>query len=959
MKKQTTGLLCLAAGLLVGAVSAAPIAASLAQANPGQIQAAASYGINVVQQEGIRVTVAEEAEAGSVVDVLVEAIAPSILEIKDLLIDNQLHASKEGNGRFKFVMPSHAVSLSVTYEAEQAPSYQIGHTVGSAINFYQLPEYAKAGDLVSFAITFAPNSGYTWNGDVSVYTVDASGEKVDDVEVTGIESIFFFTMPESAVFVDAGVEARSYLINKTYANYPNSDILNAFGEISLVEEDEETGEEVLVKLIDSSIYFTTGRAAFGSKIRVPLHDIPSYYVGGLRILETGEEIMLEEGKDYVEFNLPGFNVTIEPIAETRYYEIDVVNSEHVTIEVYHKTLDLDGNPLYYLDSGEKPLAEYKETLYVRAVSNDANFGVSKLHWTAYEEGRETPIFDRDLDLNYDGFYVFTSNGVMSSQTLTVTESAAFDLLNKMTADYEEDSHLSLTPMVQDGSELVMVDPEHQAFPNNKLYLNIESDDPHFGLKEITFRYTKAGDDGIYSDDVRSDAFGKYIVIPADAETITFIIKEQPYFIEEFVGEYIGKYISTYYQEMGNRDYFNEITPWGTALITNRSSLGIRSVSPAEAGADYGTFNFRKGDVVQYSQGSYYPPDSQDNLTIETEYIASYSGSFVVYTDSPRVAGDGVTSPVAPNNSNTIVVGVKKNNANTVVKFDTVVDGDSNRWYIVTSGVGTDVEATLLINNTTGEVFNNSSVSIEFAQGETIEDENAIYAVSFNGNVVLEIGKSGGQSVVLDGYQGIYQTGDEDKPLVLDGVGHAAYGELEATYQINGEGQVVFGAEIITPEAYEKYNYVATLDKEAGTALVEGEAQVYESALENLTVRVDDTDDYPFYYDEETEWWVCGNHNVHSSESWLYFDFATDGVVNFSYYASNERNWDYATIYYGGWSIYTSKGTVTDSGELLVPVTAGTTMTINYHKDGSGNTGEDLFRVGNINFYAAPVAGDQE
>lgn len=935
MKKRTTALFTLAVGLLVGASVAAPVSISIARANEGNAPVAvAKYDISVKSIEGIAVEVAESAEAGTVVQAVVTSTANSIQSIDGLLVDG-LAASKVGEGVFKFVMPGHAVELVPQYtEVEAVGQYAIKHNDGHGLKV-SVQDRADEGEKVVFAITFNAYSGYTWNGFVDVFTINEAGEKVEEVEYVSLGDVMFtFDMPASNVFIEVGMEARTFSLTKTVID-ENNDILEVYGNMYVVEEGEEETRTLIAGQAN-----TFARAEAGSLIRVELHDTEKYKVVGLFIPEVDQELVLDE-KGYVEFTLPAHNISLVVNYETRYYEIDVTNSEHIRLEVYHKVTDGD-EVTFVLDENEKPLAQYKETIYVKAVSNDVSYGVKSIHYKAM--AGEQVAFDRDLDLGYDGYYVFTSNGVLTSQTLVVSEVGA---LADDAIDITASDHLTAVIKVQDGDRFVAVDENHKVFPNNKVYFDFVSSDPLIGLKNAQVKYRINGSNSLYSLTTNIDNVTglRYVTLPEDAVKLTVTLSEQPYFDSYgFTGSYVGKSISTYGSTISNNAYLNTITPWGTGLTTNSSGIGIRSVSPDELNPTTGTFTYRRASGVGiYRDGQYLPPENQDNFAIDHGYVGSYSSHFVVFSDKSSGA-------ISAGSSN-IYVGVKKNELLTSsleVKYDTFVDREDNRWYILTSGYEGEVDGVLAMNFTQGVVYNDT-VDIEFISGETIEDVDAVYTITYGDQTLLELCKVDGHSVELDGYQGIYDT-EEERLLALDGLGNVTYGDIEAAYSIDQlaeEPTIHFSHSEVIEDTYVTTNYQAVLDMNEGTAMVTLEQNVKQIVQPTITY----SDSNPFIYDAEKGTYTSGNKGVGNSTSYMYIECTQDGVLSFDYVAGGEGSYDYATVTKNSSEVLNTKGQGSTEykvpGHIDIEVSAGDKITICYKKDNSNNIGIDSIIISNL------------
>ncbi len=935
MKKRATALFALAVGLLVGASVTAPVSISIVRANEGNAPVAvAKYDIHVHAIEGIVVEVAESAEAGAVVQAVVTSTANNIQSIDGLLVDG-LAASKTGDGVFKFVMPGHAVELVPQYtEVEAVGQYAIKHNEGHGMKV-KVQERANEGEEVTFAITFNAYSGYAWNGFIDVFTINNDGEKVKEIEYDSLGDVLFaFEMPASDVFIEVGMEARTFSLTK-FVTDENHDVLETYGNMYVIEKGEEETRTLIAGQAN-----TFARAEVGSLIRVELHDTEKYKVAGLIIPEVDQELVLDE-KGYVEFTLPACNISLVVNCETRYYEIDVTNSEHISLEVYHKVVDGE-EVTFVLDENEKPLAQYKETIYVKAVSNDASYGVKSIHYKAMVG--EQVAFDRDLNLGYDGYYVFTSNGVMTSQTLVVSEVTALadDAIDITTSD-----HLTAVIKVQDGDDFVAIDENHKVFPNNKVYFDFVSSDPLIGLKNAQVKYQIDGNQSLYSLTTNIDNVTglRYVTLPEDAVKLIVVLSEQPYFDSYgFTGSYVGKFISTYGSTISNNAYLNTITPWGTGLTTNSYGFGIRTVSPDETDPTMGTFTYRKASGVGiYRDGQYLPPENQDSFAIDHGYVGSYSSHFVVFSDK--------TSGAISAGSSEIYVAVKKNELLTSsleVKYDTFVDREDNRWYILTSGYEGEVDGVLAMNFTQGVVYNDT-VDIEFVSGESIEDADAVYTITYGGQTLLELCKVDGHSVELDGYRGTYNAGEE-MLLALDGLGNVSYGDIEAAYSIDQlaeEPTIHFSHSEVVEDTYVTTNYQAVLDMDEGTAVVTSEQNVKQIAQPTITY----SDSNPFIYDDEKGTYTSGNKGLGNSTSYMYIECTQDGVLSFDYVAGGEGSFDYATVKNNSNEVLSIKGQGSTeynlSGHIDIEVSAGDIITVCYQKDESGNRGIDSIVISNL------------
>ena len=157
------------------------------------------------------------------------------------------------------------------------------------------------------------------------------------------------------------------------------------------------------------------------------------------------------------------------------------------------------------------------------------------------------------------------------------------------------------------------------------------------------------------------------------------------------------------------------------------------------------------------------------------------------------------------------------------------------------------------------------------------------------------------------------------------------------------------------------------DNASNIAIVEDDENVYMNAtcavcgaeyqykvlkkVQAATYEIAGRSSYNWTYDEATGVYTSGNINVSQSggsNSYMDVNILTDGVISFDYTSSGEGGYDYLYCLYNTSSEsaaeFTCKGNGTDahnvSGKFEKEVVAGDRITLVFHKDNSGNKGDD-------------------
>ena len=348
-----------------------------------------TYPISVEAPEGVTVTVDERAEEGALVKVLVDA--------GELIVDsvtaNGLSCGLLEEGTYYFEMPAEAVTIRVLAHEVEFPGTLYDLTVSGAIALQGAKSSYEEGEEVSFSVLVDP--GMVLNGVSIASDSFFNPEPVDYTTEVGTDgnTVYTFLMPAFDVVVTG---------ETTYGLYELAwDDENISGVYATAP-----GEEYA-----SSVNY--GVVAYKSAVEVRLKDTDTHLAKGIRIVETGEEILAAEGEMSVSFTMPHRNISIESLVDPYYRTILVEPSEHLTPETY-RLLD-DGT--YVLD--EEFLAG--ETAYIKVNGTNEDYQVLSLV-AGYEGtyGEETEDLLK-AGANEDGYYSYEIGSDSDSYFVRVEE----------------------------------------------------------------------------------------------------------------------------------------------------------------------------------------------------------------------------------------------------------------------------------------------------------------------------------------------------------------------------------------------------------------------------------------------------------------------------------------------------------------------------------------------------------
>lgn len=351
--------------------------------------APSAYAITSVANDDVQVSVAEAALPGAVVEVDLSYDVNAVHVRK--VLANDVECGLDGDGNYYFVMPNQDVELTVVSE-KIAKTKRVVNLSEGVVTLHGVGTNAPVGERVSFTLSVAP--GYSFGGEVVVREYDAfDPEMAETYEVSYENGVYSFVMPNRDVEVSVSVVKGVYRLSKLD---PNSLLNTVYSNGTSVRD---------------------GYAEYGSTIKVTFSSSnKKYAASGVRVVETGAEYMLSGSATSVEFQMPYYGITIEPIATPVYRQFELINSAHITLTAYTK--DAEGNYV--------PLAEnkemYDEKVYLKAVSEDEETYVINKVEGVYYSGANSYSYTSSIypSLNADGYHEFTMPEVRNGTVLTIT-----------------------------------------------------------------------------------------------------------------------------------------------------------------------------------------------------------------------------------------------------------------------------------------------------------------------------------------------------------------------------------------------------------------------------------------------------------------------------------------------------------------------------------------------------------
>ena len=367
MKKITKSLLIalpLFAMMAVTTSCGSDSSDDVAITRPGKANEA-MHSITVAANDAVTVNVASSATSGTRVDVNL-AYDAEVYKVTDVLVNDDL-AVKNSDTNYSFTMPSADVELTVKTEFVD-PTYG-KHTITNVesdkgVNLLGLPTFAEAGDELTFKVQFAWDSAYSFNNKIEVYTLDAEGEKDEDVILSSLANEYSFTMPDSDIAVKVGT------VEKRFSFTRDTDTTSNISKV------ETAAPGATLKSIGNSDAILT----FGTQVKVTLKDTDATRALGVVLHTNAGDITLDADEDKaIEFTMPASDVVMTVLGEINYKTITITENEVLSIEIV-EPVTVEEETTY------EPVADLDhfvpgDSVYVRVTSTNDNFIVNDVKVT--------------------------------------------------------------------------------------------------------------------------------------------------------------------------------------------------------------------------------------------------------------------------------------------------------------------------------------------------------------------------------------------------------------------------------------------------------------------------------------------------------------------------------------------------------------------------------------------------
>lgn len=363
-----------------------------------------SFNISVVKDDAVSVTnLPTSSTSGKRVDFSLTFDA-NTYAVDNVLVNDEspIH---QGENNYSFLMPSESVVVTIVGDYVDATYGKHSITNLDAdknVVLVGLPDYAAAGDILKFSVDFGWNSGYSFNGNLSVFAVDDSGNRTPDgdvnVEFNAIDNTYRFTMPDSKVAIDVETVAKKFTITRdTKAN----------ANISTLKYSLDGGETY------TSSSSSSLNLPFATKVQITLKSSDSLKPTSLKLKTSSGlmEVALDSGTLVGEFEMPASNVSFVIEGNVNYKKVTLNNTEHLTITLLTK--NEDGT---YTPSIDNEHCVPSDTIYFKVVSDDEDIIVNSVKVT-YNGSSTITTTTVDASNNIYSFVMKNYDDV----TITVTE----------------------------------------------------------------------------------------------------------------------------------------------------------------------------------------------------------------------------------------------------------------------------------------------------------------------------------------------------------------------------------------------------------------------------------------------------------------------------------------------------------------------------------------------------------
>lgn len=369
--------------------------------NPAQETSASTFAISVIKDEAVQMTnLPTSATEGTRVDFSLSYDANHYL-VENVLV-NEEKPMRNGDN-YSFLMPAKEVTITI-----------LGTKIGEAIDVYPitnldadkdvvlsgLPTTAKAGETLTFCVEFGWNSGYSFQNQLSIYTIDESGDRLDSVEFQFLaaDKTFQFTMPSHPVEIDVETVAKKFTITRDSLANEN---------ISSLKYSTDGGATY------TSNSATSLNLLYGTKIQLTLKKSDALIPTSLK-LKTNYgtlPVSLDPNTLVAEFDMPASPVSFLIEGDVNYKSVALDHTEHLTITL----LDLQDDGTYSPLTDMDHLVPSK-TVYFKVESIDEDYIVNTVKVTY--NGSSTVTLTKVDDVN--SIYSFVMKNY-NDVTIHVTE----------------------------------------------------------------------------------------------------------------------------------------------------------------------------------------------------------------------------------------------------------------------------------------------------------------------------------------------------------------------------------------------------------------------------------------------------------------------------------------------------------------------------------------------------------
>lgn len=557
MKKVTKIVTLVATGLV--ALGAGPVSLAVAtNVGAGAATEAAYSPVLVEADEDVTVNVPLVAKVGQTVKVQLAYNAKNY-SVSAVTVNGEL-AAKVDDNNFYFVAPAGNINLKVEGHKIGVPS---GTTTGyvvlngseaQGIYFQGIPETAQAGDEVVFSVGLAPDTPYSWTGNVYAFKLNNKGQKQGAVEVLKVgENKFSLIMPEGHVGLFADAEARAYFL--TF----NEELGTNLDKVEVKPE----GSSKFTKV--SAPYFIQA----GSEVKATFKDSKGIVVKSCTGLGTTVEFGAEDATKAVTFTMPAKKVDLNVALDITYYQIKLKDNENTNLFNWAFRVS-DKTSGTYTPMNEKGVTYGK---YVRAYWTQKD-GVLKKPSAVYFRYDEANSWNKSKTGSagtdeYGAYYQFYLDQEFDFQ-LDVT-----GVTSPVTIDVSKTTdHLSARLVTKVGEQWV---PAVAVYPSEYAYVQFTSNSSDYGVKDPVLNYSTSSKNALSVFDADANVYRSASTLNS-AYSYTLDMQEATKIFDgaKFIGTFRGV---NYYN--ANFQHANAFTLSDSyKFIINEFGMGSKGTSTA-------------------------------------------------------------------------------------------------------------------------------------------------------------------------------------------------------------------------------------------------------------------------------------------------------------------------------------------------------------------------------------------